>query len=119
MLSGVWPGVSRKRRTRLPEADLLAVAHRAVREGRAGLLAEDDRGARPRRELPVAAHEVRVEVRLDDPLDREALRARLVHVLVDVAPRVHDGGFAAVADQVRRVRETAEVELLEIHRRRA
>jgi hypothetical protein len=38
-----------------------------------------------------------------------------LQVLFDVAAGVHDRGFAAVADQVRRLRETAEVELLEVH----
>ena len=66
----------------------------------------------------MAAHEVGVEVRLEDPPDRQALRARLVHVLVHVAAGVDDGGLAAVADQVRRVRQAAQVELLEDHTRR-
>ena len=68
-------------------------------------------------QLAVAAHEVGVEVRLDDVPDLEALRARLVEVLVDVPARIHDRGLAVRPDQVGRLGEAAEVELLEVHGR--
>ena len=99
-----------------PKADLLSVAHGVVREAGPGLLAEDDRRARLLRELPVTAHEVRVQVGLENPADREALRPRLGQVLVHVAAGVDDRGLAAVADQVGRVGETTQVELPEEHR---
>jgi hypothetical protein len=89
-----------------------------VREAHARLLAEDYLGARARRKLPVAAHEVRVKVRLDDVLNLQPFGSGLFDVLVNVALRVDDRGLAVRADEIRRVRETAEVELLEVHRRR-
>jgi hypothetical protein len=98
-----------------PEADLLAVAHGEVRESHPALLAEDDRGARSRRQFVVSADEVGVQVRLEDPADGEPLRPGLVEVLVHVAARVHDGRLAGVADQVGRVREATHVELSEVH----
>ncbi len=64
-------------------------------------------------ELAVAADEVGVEVRLDDVADGHALGARLVEVEVDVALRIDDRGLAAARDEVRGVREAAEVMLAE------
>ena len=65
----------------------------------------------------MAGHEVRVEVGQDDVLDREAIPRCVVDVLADVPTRVDDDGGARplVADQVRGLRQTAEVVLLEDH----
>ena len=74
MLSGVCPGVARTRSTRLPSR--ISSPSRTARWGmRRGLLAEDDRGARALGELAMPAHEVGVEVRLEDPSNRQP-RAR-------------------------------------------
>jgi hypothetical protein len=98
-------------------ADLVSLPHRAVREGRARAVAEDDLGARARGQLLVPAHEIGVEVRLDHVLDGEAVRARLLDVLVDVPPRVDDRRLPLGADEIRRVSQATQVELLEVHGR--
>ena len=66
-------------------------------------------------QLLVAAHEVGVEVGLDDVLDGEAVRTGLLQVLLDVALGIDDRGLALGADEVRRVGETPKIELLEVH----
>ena len=109
------PGSRQKAQEEAPEADLLAVADGPMRESRPGFLAEDDRSACPLGELAVPAHEVGVKMGLEDPSNRQPLRPRLGDVLVHIAARIDDRCLAAVADEVRRVCQAPEVELLEIH----
>jgi hypothetical protein len=58
-----------------------------------------------------------VQVRQQNVLDRKTVLGGEREVLIDVALRVHDGGDSGllVGDQIRRVGEAAEVELLEDH----
>ena len=112
---GRVPGGLQEAQRDLADPDLVAVAHAAMRERCTRPGPDHDRRPGALGQLAVAAHEVGVEVRLHDVLDREALRLRLVEVLVDVAPRVDDRGLAVRADHVRRLGQAAEVELLEIH----
>ena len=100
----------------LAHADLVALPDRDVVEFRVRLRAEVDLRAGACGELLVAGHEVGVEVRLDDVPDLEALRAGLLDVAVDVAPRVDDRRLALRPDHVGGVGEAAQVELLEVHR---
>ena len=97
------------------ERDLVAVAGGHVGEGGPGPVPDDDRRARAAGQLPVARHEVGVDVRLDDVADLEAVPRRRLQVGVDVPPGVDDRRDAAVADEVGGLRETAEVDLLEDH----
>lgn len=76
---------------------------------------EDDLGAGALGQLAVAAHEVGVEVGLDDVADAQALGFRLGQVLLDVAAWVDDRGLTLGADQVGGVSQAAQVELLEVH----
>ena len=61
------------------------------------------------------ADEVGVQVRLDHVLDPETVFGRFDEVLIDVTLRIDDSRLTAIADQVRRVGQAAEVELLEVH----
>jgi hypothetical protein len=99
-------------------SQLVAVPHRLVREQRARLRADDDGRARALGQLQVAAHEVGVQVGLDDVADGQAGRGGLVQVLLHVAARVHDRRLALVADEVGRLGQAAQIELLEVHGRR-
>jgi hypothetical protein len=63
----------------------------------------------------VTANEIRVQMGLNDVFDLQVLRRCFFDVLIDVTLRVHHGGFTVCAEQVRRVRETSQIELLEIH----
>ena len=110
------PGSRQKAQDEAPEADLLTVADGPMRESGPGSLAEDDRAAGALGELAVPAHEVGVKVGLEDPSNRQPLRPRLVEVLVHVATRIDDRSLAAVADEIRCLRETPQVELTEKHR---
>ena len=116
MLSGVWPGVARNRRRTLPRR--ISSPSRTARCGKRGprSFSEYDRGAGAIGELPVSAHEVGVEVSLEDPPDRQSLRSGFGDVLVHVATRIDDRRLPAVTDEIRCLRETPQVELLEEHR---
>jgi hypothetical protein len=99
------------------EVDDVAVVQR--RGGVFGLrrLADVDRGAGPIAQLEVPGDEVGVEVRQEDVRDAQAVLGRHGDVLIDVTLRIDNGSHARrlVADEVRRVREALQVELLEDH----
>src|SRR5437867_4032572 len=80
------------------------------------LAPDRNRRTRARRQLAMPGDEIGVEMGFEHPLDREPAVARLLEIHLDVARGVHDRRLAPVADQVRGVRETADVELLEVHR---
>ena len=63
--------------------------------------------------------EVGVEVREEDVRDPQAVLGGEREVLIDVALRIDDRRRVRllVADQIRRVREAIQIELLEDHRR--
>ena len=96
-------------------AQLFAVADGAVRERGCGARAEDDFGSGARRQFPVPAHEVGMEVRLDHVPDLQALLFGQRDVLLDVALRIDDRGLAVRPEQVRGMCETTQIELFEVH----
>ncbi|MGB0097145.1 MAG: hypothetical protein WBP81_31965 [Solirubrobacteraceae bacterium] len=69
-------------------------------------------------ELKMARDEVRVEMGEKHMADLAAQPVSVLEVLLDVPLRVDNRGDAAVliGDQIRGVRQTAEVELLQDHR---
>jgi hypothetical protein len=52
----------------------------------------------------------------DDVFDLEAVGVGFLDVDLDVASRVNDCGLAFRPDEVRRVRQACQIELLEVHR---
>src|ERR1700686_3117583 len=80
-----------------------------------GPLPEDYFRAAARSKLAMPADEIRMEVRLENPADAQALPACLIDVLIHVALRIDDRSLATAADQVGGVCQTAEVELPEVH----
>jgi hypothetical protein len=56
-----------------------------------------------------------VEVSLDYVLDLQALRFGFINVPVDVALWINHDRFAFRPNQVRSMRQTREIELLEVH----
>src|SRR5262249_34739431 len=92
-------------------------AHRLGRILRPPARAEVDPRARALAQLEVARQEVGVEVREQDVPDRGAELGRLLDVDPDVAARVDDHGRprALVEDQIGSLRETAEIDLFEVH----
>jgi hypothetical protein len=97
--------------------DGVAVGHRRERELGAGAGAEVDDGALAVAQLEMAGHEVRVEVGQEHARDPAAQPVRVRDVLLDVALRVDHRRLAAVGigDQIARVRQAAQVVLLEDH----
>ncbi len=100
-----------------PEVEPRAVLHGLERVLRARARPEVDPRAAAVAELEVAGHEVGVEVREEDVTDRDSVPGRQGDVFVHVASRVHDSGDLRllVGDEIRRVGEATEVELLEDH----
>ncbi len=96
-----------------------AVGHLAMLELGFGDRRVGDRRAGGGGQLEMARQEVGVEVGLDHELDRQPAGLGVGDVLVDVALRVDDDRSPGrlVADQVRRVRETLQVVLVEQHAR--
>jgi len=66
----------------------------------------------------VAGNEVRVEVRQEDVPDAQTVLGGKRQVLIHVTLRIDDGSGVCllVADQIRRVREAIQIELLQDHR---
>ena len=118
--SGVWPGVARISSVTVPSERRCPCVEPFDRERNRARRPRRKRSTAPGllREFEVAGQEVGVEVRLDDPLDREAARRRVVEILPDVALRIDDDRAtgARVADEIRRVRQALEVVLLEDER---
>ena len=81
--------------------------------------AEINFGADAIAEFEMAGDEVGVEMGEEDVLDLEFVFGGEGEVLIDVALRIDDGGFAGwfVADEVGGVGEAAEIELFEDHGR--
>ena len=96
-------------------AQLVAVTHRAMRKLRVRGRADDDLRAAACGELLMSADKVGVQMGLDDVADAQPGRARRVEILLDVALRIDDHGLPVGADQIRRMGETSEVELAEVH----
>ena len=112
---GRVPGRLEETQRHRAHPDLVALGNRRVGERRSGLCAEVDLRTGSLGQLPVPRHEIRVEVRLDDVPDRQALRFGLLEVGLDVPPRVDDSRFAVRPDHVGRLRQATEIELLEEH----
>ena len=114
---GRVPGRRQHLERDVPEPQLLAVAKGLDREVDVGALAVRDRGAGLGCELQMPAQEVGVDVRLDHPLDAQAVGVGVVEVDLDVAPRIDDHGPARVlvADEVRRLGKAVQVVLHEVH----
>src|SRR5215813_8982804 len=66
-------------------------------------------------EFLVSGNEVGVEVSFENVADPKALLFRRLQIDIDITLRVDDRSFAVGADHVGRVRQTAQVELFEIH----
>src|SRR6266699_5205674 len=95
---------------------LFALAGGTMRKRGAGFRAKDNFSASSSCQLTMSADKIRVQVGLNHVLDLEALRGRLVNILIDVALRIDYRGLAVRADQVGSVGQTSKIELLEIHR---
>ena len=82
------------------DAQCFAIANGAMRKLRVRVRADDDLRAGARGELAMSAHEVGVEMRLDDVANGQSAVRRLIDVLIDIALRIDDRALAAVADQI-------------------
>jgi len=99
----------------LAEVEAVAVAEWGERVLGFGGGTEADSGADAVAELEMAGDEIGVQVGEEDVLDGEVVLGGEGEVLVDVALGINDdgGGGGFVADEIGRVGETGEVELME------
>ena len=95
----------------------IAVSERRERELRLRRPAKIDRRADAIAQLQVTGDEVRVKVREKDVLYLETVRVGERQILIDVALRIDDRRSARqfVANQIGRVREAIQIELMEDH----
>ena len=101
------------------ELDAVAVVQGRERILGLGGRAQVDRRAGTIAQLEMTRDEVGVQVGQQDVFDREAVLRRKGEVLVDIPLGIDDGRDMGelVTDQVRRVGEAPEIELLENHER--
>ena len=123
LVIGVGAGVIKKANPQcaqydVPDAQFVALAHRAMRDLGTGGRAEHDLGAGAPGQLGMPADEVGVDVRLDDVAAAQTALVGRVDVLLHIALRIDDRCLAVRPDQVRSMRQTAELELVEMHGRR-
>ena len=100
-----------------PELDLVAVAQRLVREGRAGGLVHAHRQSVLERQAPVPGDVVGVRVRLDHDHRPDARGRTGIQVALDRVSRIDDGRDAGtlVSDEVRAAPQVVVDELPEQH----
>jgi len=67
--------------------------------------------------LNVAAYEIRMEMRFDNIFNFEIRPSGSFQVKFNISLRVDDCGAAGGTDQVGRVGQTSEIELLKVHKR--
>src|SRR5262249_10272470 len=98
------------------DPELVAVLGGRVIDSRAGFTPEDDLRPGAFGKLAMAADEIGGQMRLDHISDLPPFGFSFVDVLLDVALRVGDRRFAPGADQIRSVRQTTQIKLLEVHK---
>ena len=108
------PGSLENAQPHFADVDLVAVSYGPMRKSRACLFPENDFSPGARGQLPMAADKISVQVSLDHILDPQPSRLGFLDVLIDVALRIDNSSVAFRADQIRSVRQTAEIELLEV-----
>jgi hypothetical protein len=89
--------MSRRFQDAQPDAahfQLVAILYRQMRKCCASLVSEDDLRSGTSRQLAMPTDEIRVQVSLNDVPDFESIRFRFIDVLLHIALRVNDGGFA-------------------------
>src|SRR5204863_5665905 len=89
------------------KVDHVSILDATVREGGAGQMRNQNRGAGTLRQFAMAAHEISVKVSLDDVANGEAETLRFIDVDIDVSSRIDDRRFPFGPDQVRSLREAA------------
>ena len=99
------------------ELERIAVPHRHERVLRLRRAAESNRRAGAIAQLEVPGDEVGVEVREKDVADGELVLAGVGEIAIDITLRIDDDGAASdfVADQIGRMRQATEIELLQQH----
>jgi hypothetical protein len=63
----------------------------------------------------VSGDEVGVEVGFEDAANHGTVHPRGVDVDVDIPPRINHGSLSVGKEQVRRMRQTAEIKLFKMH----
>src|ERR1700681_2317330 len=69
-----------------------------------------------RGQLAMPADKISVKVSFYYVFDLEILRGGFIEILVDIALRIDDHGFAIRTNQIRSMSETIEIKLFEVHR---
>src|SRR5690349_9934105 len=105
-----------KAQRHVSQMNFLAVVDRHKRKLRGGTMAKVDLCTGPRGQFTMSGNEVRVKMRFDDVLDRETLSLGLFQIQFHIALWIHNRCIAARSNQVRRMRQTTQIELPEVHK---
>src|SRR5688572_1960565 len=97
------------------DLDLIAVLNLQSRKLCLSSFSVNDLSAGSRGQFNMAAHKIGMRVSLDDVFDLLPVGRRFENVLLDIPLRIDNRCLAVRAEIIRRMRETAEIELLEIH----
>src|SRR5581483_6532150 len=86
-----------------------------MRKARASIFTYVDLCPSPLSQLTMSRNEIRVEVRLEDVFDLRPPLLRRFQVNLDIPLRINHKGLPLRGNQVRSMRQTAEVKLFEVH----
>ena len=86
-----------------------------MRECGSRLRAKNNLSAGAGGEFAMATDKIGVQMRLDNIFDLNILSGGFLDVLINVALRINHSRFAFRTNQVRSMRQTSQIELLEIH----
>src|SRR5215469_9010937 len=100
----------------LAHTQRVAVVHINVRERRSRVTRQINLSARTRRQFAVSGDEVGVQVRFKNVADPQLVLPRRLKIDLYIALRIDDNSLALRSKQVGRMRQAAEIELLNVHR---
>ncbi len=99
----------------LPDLQLEAIASSDMWKRCACCFADVDGRASARGQLFVSGDEVGVQMRLKDVANLKLLLLGRFQVDFNITLRIDDDGFALRPEKIRRMRQTSQVELFEVH----
>src|SRR5262249_10299761 len=97
------------------EVEFIAIVDGAMRESRAGPVPEHNVRPGAGREFPMAADKIGVQMRFNDIFDLQTLGGGFTEILLYIALWIYHRGLAVSPNEIRRMGQTSQIKLLEIH----
>src|SRR5215831_9018866 len=86
-----------------------------MREGRTSPVPKHNICPGAGREFPMAADKIGVQMRFNNVFDLQTLGGGFTEILLHIALWIHHRGFAVSPNEIRRMGQTSQIKLLEIH----